>query len=55
MLQVRQRELHLGEGEIVILSGNIRGQPKRRYALNRGMRANTLSIEFNFLLLAPWS
>jgi hypothetical protein len=46
MLQVRQRELHLGEGERVILSGSILGQPNRRYVLNKGMRVNTPNIDF---------
>ena len=46
MLQVRQRELHLGEGDKVMLSGSILGQPNRRYVLNKGMRASTPNIDF---------
>src|SRR5208337_3464917 len=46
ILQVRQRELHLGEGERVRLSGSIRGQPNRRYSLKSGTRSKTPAIEF---------
>src|SRR5438128_831180 len=46
MLQVRQRELHLGEGESVRFSGSIFGQPNERYSLNSGTRASTLAIVF---------
>src|SRR5260370_36502901 len=46
MLQVRQRELQRGDGDRVMFSGNIRGQPKLRYSLNRGIRASTPSIDF---------
>src|SRR5271157_5104671 len=46
ILQVRQRELHLGEGERVKLSGSIRGHPNWRYSLNSGTRSKTPAIEF---------
>ena len=46
MLQVRQRELQRGDGDSVMLSGNIRGQPKLRYSLNKGIRASTPAIDF---------
>jgi hypothetical protein len=45
-LQVRQRELHFGDGDNVKLTGSILGQPSQRYALNKGTRTNTPNIEF---------
>jgi hypothetical protein len=50
MLQVRQRELHLGEGDKVMLRGSIRGQPKRRYNLKRGMRPMTPNMLFTWAI-----
>ena len=46
MLQVRQRELHFGEGERVMLSGIIFGHPVARCNWKAGIRASTPSIDF---------
>jgi hypothetical protein len=46
MLQVRQRELHFGEGEMVIFRGRRLGHPARRWSLKKGIFRSTPSIEF---------
>src|SRR6266852_3673919 len=46
MLQVRQRELHFGEGDSVRFNGNSCGHPNLRYILNRGIRAKMPAPDF---------